>query len=121
MGDPYSKQVKETAELIAKALKIPQEKWGFSYQSEGRSPEPWLGPSLEESLDICAKKNITKIILFPVGFVSDHSETLFDLDIKAKQKAEELGLIVKRPQALNNSLLFIEALEKVVQNALKKF
>lgn len=121
MGDPYPKQVKETAFLIAQTLRLPQEKWGFSYQSAGRSPEPWLGPSLEESLELCVEKNIKKIILFPVGFVSDHSETIFDLDINAKQRAEELGLIVKRPEALNDSPLFIESLEKIVRNAWKRF
>lgn len=117
MGDPYSKQVQETAHLIAKALGLPEEKWGFSYQSAGRSSEPWLGPSLEESLEFCRQKQIQKILLFPVGFVSDHSETLFDLDINAKQVASGLGISVKRPEALNDCPLFIDALESLVKDA----
>jgi ferrochelatase len=118
MGDAYSMQVKETARLIAEDLKIPEGKWGFSYQSAGRSPEAWLGPSLEESLESCAQKNIRKIMVFPVGFVSDHSETLFDLDINAKQTALKMGITLKRPPALNDSPLFIDALEKIVRESL---
>ncbi len=121
MGDPYPKQVNETANLIAAALNIPREKWGFSYQSAGRSPEPWLGPSLEKSLETLAQKNIRNIMLLPVGFVSDHSETLFDLDINAKQLALNLGISVKRPEALNDSPLFIDALEKIVRDAVDCF
>jgi ferrochelatase len=110
MGDLYADQLQETAQLVAQKAGLEKEQWSWSYQSAGRSPEPWLGPQLPEHLETLAGKGIRNVVSLPVGFVSDHVEILYDIDIQAQEKARELGMRLERPPALNDDLLFITAL-----------
>ena len=114
-GDPYSKQLLESARLIAAQAGLTAEQWSWSYQSAGRSPEPWLGPQLDEHLHDLAAKGIKKVVSVPVGFVSDHVEILFDIDIAAQEVARELGMTLVRPPALNTDPLFIGTLASVIE------
>jgi ferrochelatase len=117
MGDPYDSQLHETAELIAQAAGLPDDKWSWSYQSAGRSPEPWLGPPLDEHLQALAEQGVRDVISIPVGFVCDHVEILYDIDILAQEIAGKLGMRLERPPALNTDPLFIETLADVIQSA----
>ena len=76
----------------------------------GRSPEPWLGPQIEEHIPTLAERGITRVVSIPVGFVSDHVEILYDIDIKAQQTAQASGIHLVRPPALNDDPLFIDTL-----------
>ena len=115
MGDPYDGQVRETARLVAKAAGIADERWSWSYQSAGRSPEPWLGPQLNEHLVDLAGRGIKNVVSVPVGFVCDHVEILYDVDIRAKGVAREHGIRLERPSALNTDPLFIGALVELIR------
>lgn len=113
-GDPYPDQLLESARLIAAQAGLTDEQWSWSYQSAGRSPEPWLGPQLDEHLRHLAAQGIRKVVSVPVGFVSDHVEILFDIDIAAQEVAGELGMTLVRPPALNTDPLFIGTLASVI-------
>ena len=81
----------------------------------GRSPEPWLDPQIENYIKTLPAKGIKNVISIPIGFVSDHVEILFDIDIKAQRSAREVGIRLERPPALNTDPLFIETLADVVR------
>lgn len=115
MGDPYDAQLHETAKLVAAKAGLPDARWSWSYQSAGRSPEPWLGPQLQEYLPVLAGEGIKNVISIPVGFVSDHVEILFDIDILAQGVASELGMRLVRPPALNDDPLYIDTLVELIQ------
>ncbi|MEX1018265.1 MAG: ferrochelatase [Litorilinea sp.] len=117
MGDPYDTQLRETASLIAAAAGLTPEQWSWSYQSAGRSPEPWLGPQLEDHIPALAAQGITRIVSVPVGFVSDHVEILFDIDIQAQEAAAEHGVTLVRPPALNDDPLYISTLVELIEAA----
>nr|MBA3530303.1 ferrochelatase [Ardenticatenales bacterium] len=116
MGDPYDQQLRETARLVAEQAGLRDDQWSWSYQSAGRSPEPWLGPQIEEHIPVLAEQGIRDIISIPVGFVSDHVEVLFDIDIKAQEVARALGVRLERPPALNLDPLFIKQLAEVIRS-----
>jgi len=117
-GDPYQDQLWETARLIAEKAGIPDSRRSWAYQSAGRTPEPWLGPKYEDHLDELAARGVKNVVAVAVGFVSDHVEILFDLDIQAQKKARSLGMRLERPAALNDDPLYIDALEAVVRRQL---
>ncbi len=121
MGDPYQDQLWETARLVAEKAGLPQERWSWSYQSAGRSPEPWLGPQIEDHVVALAEKGIQKMVSIPIGFVADHVEILFDIDIKAQGVAKQLGVRLERPPALNTDPLFIRTLVEQIEKHAKKF
>jgi len=121
MGDPYDDQMQETARLVAARAGLPDERWSWSYQSAGRSPEPWLGPQLPEHITALAGQGIRDIISIPVGFVSDHVEILYDIDIQGQAVAKELGVRLERPPALNDDPLFIRTLVEQIERAAKRF
>ncbi len=114
MGDPYDSQLRETAQLIANEAGLRDDQWSWSYQSAGRSPEPWLGPQLEEFIPELAEKGIKNIVSIPVGFVSDHVEILFDIDIEAQKAAQECGVRLERPSALNTDPVFMKQLADLI-------
>lgn len=114
-GDPYDLQVRETAELVAAKAGLADDQWSWSYQSAGRSPEPWLGPQLEDYLPTLAARGITSVVSIPVGFVCDHVEVLYDIDIEAQQVAKEQGIRLERPPALNADPVFIAQLADLIQ------
>ncbi|WP_291423761.1 ferrochelatase [Deinococcus sp.] len=114
-GDPYADQLMESARLVAAQAGLRDDQWSWSFQSAGRSPEPWLGPQLDEHLRALAEQGIKKVVSVPVGFVSDHVEILFDIDIAAQEVAQELGMRLVRPPALNTDPLFIGTLASVIE------
>ncbi|HEX2916772.1 MAG TPA: ferrochelatase [Chloroflexia bacterium] len=115
MGDPYQDQLLESARLIAQKAGLRDDQWSWSYQSAGRTPEPWLGPQVEVHVAELAEKGIKNIVSVPIGFVSDHVEILFDIDIKAQGVAKEKGVRLERPPALNDDPLYIETLVDLVR------
>lgn len=115
MGDPYDAQVRETARLVAEEAGLPKGQWSWSYQSAGRSPEPWLGPQLDEHLVELAGRGIKNMVSIPVGFVCDHVEILYDIDIRAQDVARRHGIRLERPPALNTDPLFIGALVELIR------
>ena len=114
-GDPYDDQCRETARLVAEAAGLHDDAWSWSYQSAGRTPEPWAGPDLGDHLAELASRAVRDVVVVPVGFVSDHVELLFDVDVRAKRIADELGVRLERPPALNDDPAFIAALADLVR------
>jgi ferrochelatase len=115
MGDPYDAQVRETARLVAEEARLPRERWSWSYQSAGRSPEPWLGPQLDEHLVELAGRGIRNVVSVPIGFVCDHVEIVYDIDIRAQEIARRQGIRLERPPALNTDPLFIGTLVELIR------
>ncbi|MDX1662829.1 MAG: ferrochelatase [Candidatus Promineifilaceae bacterium] len=115
MGDPYDSQLRETARLVAERAGLDEEQWSWSYQSAGRSPEPWLGPQLEEHIPELAAQGVRKVISVPVGFVSDHVEILYDIDIEARKVAEQHEVRLERPPALNTDPRFTAQLASLIE------
>jgi ferrochelatase len=111
-GDPYADEVARTARGVASLAGVGR--YEIAYQSAGRTPEPWLGPTLEECLDELREKGARRVLVVPVGFVSDHTEILYDIDIKAASFARERGLEILRTESLNSSPAFIRALARIV-------
>lgn len=114
-GDPYGEQCLETAALVAERAGVPEERWSWAYQSAGRTPEPWAGPDLVEHLEQLAGRGVRAVVSVPVGFVSDHVEILFDVDVQARANAERLGMRLERPPALNDDPRFVGALAELVR------
>lgn len=114
-GDPYDRQLRETAALVAEKAGLRADQWSWSYQSAGRSPEPWLGPQLEDYIPQLAQKGIKNIVSIPVGFVSDHVEILFDIDIEAQKAAKAHGVRLERPPALNTDPVFMQQLANLIK------
>ena len=114
-GDPYDAQCRETARLVAERVGLADENWSWSYQSAGRTPEPWAGPDLGEHMEALAALGVRDVVAVPVGFVSDHVEILFDVDIRARGVAESLGMRLERPPALNDDPVFIATLAELVE------
>jgi ferrochelatase len=114
-GDPYGEQCLETAQLVAERAAVPDERWSWAYQSAGRTPEPWAGPDLGEHLEELAAGGVRDVVSVPVGFVSDHVEILFDIDVRAAGIAHDLAMRLERPPALNDDPVFIGALAELVR------
>jgi ferrochelatase len=113
-GDPYDSQLRETASLVASRLELSSDRWSFCYQSAGQSPEPWLGPSIEEHLLSLIQAGQENLLVVPVGFVCDHVEVLYDIDIAARKLANANGARLERSESLNASPLLIAALADLV-------
>lgn len=114
-GDPYDEHLRDTARLVAQKVGLPDERWTFSYQSAGRSPEPWLGPQIEDHVVELAQRGHKHLLSCVVGFVADHVEVLFDIDIKAQKAAREAGATLLRVPSLNTDPRFIAALADLVR------
>jgi ferrochelatase len=114
-GDPYGLQCLETARLVAARAGIDESRWSWAYQSAGRTSEPWAGPDLGEHLLELAARGVRDVVSIPVGFVSDHVELLFDIDVRARAIADELGMRLERPPALNDDPVFIGTLAELVR------
>ncbi len=115
-GDPYDAQVRATRELVAAAAGC--RRWRPAYQSQGLTSGPWLGPTVESILDELAAAGERHVVVAPVGFVSDHVEVLYDIDIGFRQYAAGKGITLWRPDSLNASPLLIEALASVAEAAI---
>jgi ferrochelatase len=114
-GDPYSNQVEATARAVSAALGVNGE---LAYQSQGMDGGDWLGPDLASVMRELKGRGKTKLVVAPIGFLSDHVETLYDLDIEAKGQAAALGLTFERIVALNTSPGLISALAAAARRAL---
>jgi protoporphyrin/coproporphyrin ferrochelatase len=112
-GDPYRDQLVETARLVAERAGL--ERWSFAFQSASPTGEPWLGPDVLEELERLHAGGEAKVLVAPVGFVSDHLEILWDLDIEAREKAAELGLELERIESLNDDPPFVRALAGIFE------
>jgi protoporphyrin/coproporphyrin ferrochelatase len=117
MGDPYRDQLLETSRLVAERAGI--ERWSFAFQSASETGEPWLGPDILEELDALYAQGVRDVLVCPIGFVSDHLEILWDLDVEARERAGELGLRLDRIESLNDDPAFIRALAELTQQALR--
>jgi ferrochelatase len=116
LGDPYRDQLLETARLVAEAAGLAS--WSFSFQSESPTGEPWLGPDILDHLEELRRRGVERVLVCPVGFVSDHLEIRWDLDVEAREKAEELGLELERIEMPNADPAFVRTLATVVRRAL---
>ena len=114
-GDPYAEQFEQLAGLVAKEAGLAAGQWMTCYQSAGAQNTRWLGPSLEETIDRLASEGQKSILVAPLGFLSDHVEILFDIDIEAQQIAEQTGVELSRIHSLNDQPLFIQALSEITQ------
>ncbi len=116
-GDPYDRQVRETAAGVAAEAGC--RFWQVAYQSQGMTPEPWLGPTVESVIEELADADHRYVVVAPIGFVSDHVEILYDVDIVFRDYAREKGMTLERTESLNDSPLLIEALAALVEEHLR--
>jgi len=116
LGDPYKEQLLETARLVAEAAG--SENWSFSFQSESPTGEPWLGPDILDHLRALHGQGVESVLVCPVGFVSDHLEIRWDLDVEAKELAHELGLRLERIEMPNDDPAFVRTLAAIVRRQL---
>ena len=112
-GDPYERQVRETAARVAAeaACRL----WHCAFQSQGMTAGPWLGPTVESVIDRLAEEGHKQVVLAPIGFVSDHVEVLYDVDIAFREYARGRGMDLRRTESLNDSPLLIDALADIVR------
>jgi protoporphyrin/coproporphyrin ferrochelatase len=119
-GDPYEHQAKETASLVAKEAGLQPEQWMFAFQSQGMSGGKWLGPTVEETILALKANGHPGFFIHPIGFLCDHVEVLYDIDIGFKQFAENHGMRLWRAESLNDSPLLTKALADVARSRLAK-
>jgi len=118
-GDPYEKQTKETAQLVGQRITgLTPELQHFAFQSQGMSGGPWLGPTVESAMLEQKRQGHKGVVIAPIGFVCDHVEVLYDIDINFRQFANEQQLKMWRPESLNTSPTFIAALAKLASTRL---
>jgi ferrochelatase len=118
-ADPYAEEAKHTAELVAALVpEIPR--WWFAFQSQGASGGPWIGPSVESTLDAIAAEGIKTLVLQPIGFLCDHVEILFDVDILFREYAANLGIRLERPASLNDSATLAAAVANLARTSLAR-
>ncbi len=117
MNDPYPEQVRETSEAVANRLGL--QRWTIAWQSAGRTTEPWIGPALLDVLASLPRRGMKGVIICPAGFVSDHLEILYDLDIEARQAAQRLDLTFERTPMPNDDPGFLAALASVIRSHLE--
>lgn len=115
-GDPYARECRATAAAVAARLGIVG--WDFAFQSQGLDGGKWLGPTVESCLDGYAARGLKEVVLHPIGFVCDHVEVLYDVDILFRGYAAERGIALERPESLNDSSTFTAALAAVARRLL---
>lgn len=117
--DPYAEDARRTAELVAALVpQIPQ--WWFAFQSQGASGGPWLGPTVEETLDTIAAAGVKNLLLQPIGFLCDHVEILYDVDILFRGLGSKLGMRLERPESLNGSHTLAGAVADLAREGLER-
>ena len=114
-GDPYAEQLHDSARLVAEMSGL--ENWTVAWQSAGRTSEQWLGPDILELMRSLPNTGTKQIIVCPIGFVADHLEVLYDLDIEARQLATKLGISFSRTSSLNDDPQFCSVLADIAQDA----
>jgi len=116
-GDPYESQAKETAALVAMAVpSLSVEDWTFAFQSQGMSGGQWLGPTVEDTITQLREKGHAGVFLAPIGFLCDHVEVLYDIDILFREFAAKSAMKLWRSQSLNDSPLLTAALAEVARS-----
>ncbi|SFS58070.1 ferrochelatase [Paenibacillus sp. BC26] len=115
MDDPYEQQLLETSKLVADGAGVTD--WQFTWQSAGRTREPWLGPDILETMKETAAAGYKGVLAAPIGFVSEHLEVLYDVDIEAQAEARELGIKLQRIEMLGTDPLYMDTLADSVQDA----
>jgi ferrochelatase len=119
-ADPYAEEAKHTAVMVAERVPgIPQ--WWFAFQSQGVSGGPWIGPTVESTLDSIAAGGVKMLILQPIGFLCDHVEILFDVDHLFREYAVKLGVRLERPESLNASVTLARAVAELAGQGLARF
>jgi ferrochelatase len=114
-GDPYQEQLFETSRLVAEQAGVAD--WSFSYQSESPTGEPWLGPDILDHLADLAARGVRDVLVCPVGFVADHLEIRWDIDVEAQERAAELGIRLDRIELPNADPAFVRVLAGLVRRA----
>jgi ferrochelatase len=118
-SDPYAEDARRTAELVA--ARVPEiPRWWFAFQSQGASGGPWIGPSVEETLDRLAGEGVKALILQPIGFLCDHVEILYDVDIHFREYAGKLRIRLERPESLNASETLARAVTDLARGGLQR-
>ena len=118
-NDPYVNDLEESVKEVLKSVEpLP---WHIAFQSRGMGPEEWLGPEVESLLTELSRRKVREVLVVPIGFVADHIEVLYDIDILYRGKAESMGMMLKRTASLNFSERFIEALAAIVEEHIKWF
>lgn len=118
-ADPYNFETKKTAMHVA--ARVPGlKKWYFAFQSQGMSGGPWIGPSVEDTLTALKEEGVTRVVIQPVGFLCDHVEVLYDIDVSFKEFAAGLGMEIRRPASLNDSALLTAALKRLAEDGLER-
>lgn len=117
-GDPYEIQAKETASLVAREGSLAAEEWTFAFQSQGMSGGAWLGPTVESTILALKEKGHGGVFVQPIGFLCDHVEVLYDIDIGFKRFAEKQGMRLWRAESLNDSPLLVKALADIARSRL---
>lgn len=118
--DPYELEAKRTAALVAERVGLATDHWYFAFQSQGMSGGPWLGPTVEDTLTALHDEGARKLVIQPIGFLCDHVEILYDIDIAFQQFAANLGMELRRPESLNTSPLLIAALADLSRTAVPR-
>jgi protoporphyrin/coproporphyrin ferrochelatase len=116
--DPYAEQTRLTATLVAGCAGLATGDWSFAFQSQGMSGGPWLGPTVEDTVTALHGRGLTNLMIQPIGFLCDHVEILYDIDVGFKEFAAGLGMTVRRPESLNNSRLLMLALADLARKRL---
>jgi len=119
-ADPYAEEARHTAALVASRLNLDPANWLFAFQSQGMSGEAWIGPTVEDTLTALRRQDIARLILQPIGFLCDHVEILYDIDIAFRKYASNLGMDLIRPESLNSSALLTAALADLSRQALAR-
>jgi protoporphyrin/coproporphyrin ferrochelatase len=113
VGDPYPTQLRETAIAVANLVGLPDDRWQIAWQSAGRTPEPWLGPDILDVITTTAE-SYDGVLVCACGFISDHLEVLYDLDIEASQRAKEQHIAFARTPAMNDNPVVLSALAELI-------
>ena len=116
-GDPYPDELAGTARLVAERLGL--DRYEFSFQSAGRTGEPWLGPDILDEIRGLGAEGVTELVIRPVGFVADHLEVLYDIDIEAQGVARPAGIRLERARSMNTDPTFIAGLADIAAAALR--
>jgi ferrochelatase len=118
-ADPYADEAKRTARMVADRMPGLKE-WRFAFQSQGMSGGPWIGPTVEYTLTALHQEGNKAVVIQPIGFLCDHVEILYDIDIGFREFASKLGLRIERPDSLNNSPLLTSALADLARQGLAR-
>jgi len=119
-GDPYEKQTRETAALVANAAGLPNDSWSFAFQSQGMSGGEWLGPTVEATISGLKSKGHAGVFVQPIGFLCDHVEVLYDIDIAFQEFARGQGMRLWRAESLNESPTLIAALADIARTRMRQ-